>query len=158
MLLFDVDLFLLVFTWNHPSMKKATLTFLMSYVSLSLCLMFLYYFIKHETRWIRGVLELTRDKLGQTRDSQWQARDSQGQNRDTKDKLHNCSNTQLFIELGQPCCSLKWSYLPNKVIQIVRMCIFCRVKAVWNFDILNLMFSDVTFHPETDSTNMTYTS
>ena len=32
----------------------------------------------------------------------------------------------LFGELGPPCFSLKWSYLPDKVVPIARMARFCR--------------------------------
>ena len=32
----------------------------------------------------------------------------------------------LFGGLGPTCCSLKWSYLPNKVVPISQMARFCR--------------------------------
>ena len=36
----------------------------------------------------------------------------------------NCDH--LFRELGPPCFSLKWFYLPDKVVPVARMAKFCR--------------------------------
>ena len=59
----------------------------------------------------------------------------------------------FFIELGPPCCSLKWSYLPNKVVQIVRMCIFCRTTGTTFLDNRNHHFGQLKPPGHTNESN-----